>query len=355
MANEFIGNILPAPNGTKDGSTSPSNIHLLYQIYQTVISGTNPQASFHSAITDLQRILGGDRIAILLKVPDKQVLRVFAAAGYPQSTTDMEIPINEADTGWVLKNQMTLRITQSREASKNQNTNSGSILVIPISYKILNYGVLIIERNTQIEHTSSDEEMLKTICCLLGLVLANNEINNVLEHKELLTAVLSDSINNISSSEENIEIITTASQEIGKSLAANKVQVILGIDEPHLKIESIESNFESTDHISESGQNHISVPITINNHIIGSIISERNSAWTDEEHKFIKTFAAQISRAIENAQLQADKRNLYKREELINEISKKIWSSQSIDLILQTAIKEIGIALAADEAVISLG
>jgi GAF domain-containing protein len=354
MNDERIEHITANVDSDQLVNYSLSNLKIISQLYHKLITGFDPQSSFQSAMEDLQNLLSGDRVAILLKAPDRQVLKVFASAGYSLGVKDLEIPINAADTGWVLTNQRSLRIPRLLEPNKNQKIKAGSVYVVPIAHKEKNFGVFITERNTNREHTSSDEEIINTICSLFGYILSNYEIKKLLEQEERLSGFLSNSVIKFPSLLDNQDIINTASQEIGKSLDANKVQITIGIDDPKIKIDSVESNFESSERIFESGRNSLLIPIILKQQQIGLIISERDTAWTDEEQNFIEAIAFQVSRAIENVQLLIDKRKLYQREELITEISSKVWASQSVELILQTAIKEIGIALGADEAVITL-
>ena len=57
---------------------------------------------------------------------------------------------------------------------------------------------------------------------------------------------------------------------------------------------------------------------------------------------------------MENARLLEESRQVALRERLTAEITGKVWSSPNTEFILQTAIKELGRALRADEATIEL-
>jgi GAF domain-containing protein/HAMP domain-containing protein len=98
----------------------------------------------------------------------------------------------------------------------------------------------------------------------------------------------------------------------------------------------------------------IEVPISLREQVIGSLSLEGRQDWTIEERNLIEAVATQAAFALENARLLEESQQLALRERLIAEITGKIWASSSIDLILQTAIKELGRALRADEATIEL-
>ncbi len=98
----------------------------------------------------------------------------------------------------------------------------------------------------------------------------------------------------------------------------------------------------------------VSVPLSLREQIIGQLQLDSQEAWTAEERNLIEAVAAQASLALENARLLEESQQLALRERLTAEITGKIWSSQNMDTILQTAIKELGRALRADEATIEL-
>ena len=98
----------------------------------------------------------------------------------------------------------------------------------------------------------------------------------------------------------------------------------------------------------------VNVPLTLRDQIIGHLSLEGQQDWTSEERDLIEAVATQASLALENARLLEESQQLALRERLAAEITGKIWSSPNTDLILQTAIKELGRALRADEATIEL-
>jgi GAF domain-containing protein len=104
--------------------------------------------------------------------------------------------------------------------------------------------------------------------------------------------------------------------------------------------------------IQEGGS--VSVPLALREQIIGRLSLEGGQEWTPEERTLIEAVATQAALALENARLLEESRQLALRERLAADIIGKIWSSSSADNILQTAIRELGRALRADEAIIEI-
>lgn len=98
----------------------------------------------------------------------------------------------------------------------------------------------------------------------------------------------------------------------------------------------------------------IDVPLILREQIIGQLHLEGQQDWTPEERNLVEAVATQAALAMENARLLDESQKTALRERLAAEITGKVWSSPNTDFILQTAIKELGRALRADEATIEL-
>jgi GAF domain-containing protein len=96
------------------------------------------------------------------------------------------------------------------------------------------------------------------------------------------------------------------------------------------------------------------VPLILREQIIGQLHLEGQQDWTPEERNLVEAVATQAVLAMENARLMEERQQMALRDRLAAEITGKVWSSPNTDFILQTAIKELGRALLADEATIEL-
>jgi GAF domain-containing protein len=105
---------------------------------------------------------------------------------------------------------------------------------------------------------------------------------------------------------------------------------------------------------NEANNQKLTAPIHLREQIIGQIDLESTADWTPEQRNLIDAVANQAAIALENARLVNESRQIATRERMIAEINSKIWSSTTIDGVLQTAIKELGRRFDASNATIEL-
>ena len=86
----------------------------------------------------------------------------------------------------------------------------------------------------------------------------------------------------------------------------------------------------------------LDINIDLRDQTIGQIFLERDDEWTPEQQSLIDAVAAQAAVALENARLVSESRQIAMRERMLAEINSKIWSSTTIDGVLQTVVKELG-------------
>jgi GAF domain-containing protein len=111
----------------------------------------------------------------------------------------------------------------------------------------------------------------------------------------------------------------------------------------------------ATDDISPNAEiSEIDVPLVLREQIIGQLHLEGQQDWTPEERSLVEAVATQAALAMENARLLEESQQMALRERVAAEITGKIWSSPNTEYILQTAIKELGRVLRADEAMVEL-
>ncbi len=101
-------------------------------------------------------------------------------------------------------------------------------------------------------------------------------------------------------------------------------------------------------------QPRLEVPLALREAVIGKIDLAGEAEWTPEQRNLIETVASQAALALENARLVEQSQAAAQREHQLAEITSKIWTATSIEGILQTAVRELGHALDANEATIEL-
>lgn len=100
--------------------------------------------------------------------------------------------------------------------------------------------------------------------------------------------------------------------------------------------------------------NTINVPLTLRDQSLGTITLETENDWDPEQKAWAEAVATQVAISLENARLIEESQQAALRERLAAAITEKIWSSTSIDGILQTTARELGRSLEATEVVIEL-
>lgn len=96
------------------------------------------------------------------------------------------------------------------------------------------------------------------------------------------------------------------------------------------------------------------IPIALRDQIIGQITLERDEPLSQEEENWVNAIATQAAFALENARLLEESQSVAMREKFVTEITNRIWSSTTIDGVLQTAVRELGQILDATDATIEL-
>jgi K+-sensing histidine kinase KdpD len=104
----------------------------------------------------------------------------------------------------------------------------------------------------------------------------------------------------------------------------------------------------------EEDAKKLEIPIVLRDQPLGGIMLERRDEWTPEQRSLVEAVATQAAIALENARLVSDSRQIALRERMVAEINSKIWTSATIDGVLQTAIKELGRRLDASVATVEL-
>lgn len=150
---------------------------------------------------------------------------------------------------------------------------------------------------------------------------------------------------------ENARLFQEA-QQIIKEMRTVQQQYLLegwsAYSEENKKLE-----YSVGDELDENSQK-LEIPISLRDQVLGQIILEGTQEWTPEQQSLVNAIATQAATALENARLVSESRRIALRERMVAEINSKIWSSATIDGVLQTAVKELGRRLDASSATVEL-
>jgi len=99
-----------------------------------------------------------------------------------------------------------------------------------------------------------------------------------------------------------------------------------------------------------------SVPIRVRDYTLGVLDFRKTgeSAWTGDELVLVQTLTDQLGQALESARLYQNTQMRAERERVLTEITSKVRASTNVDVILQTAIRELAEALRVPKGSIQL-
>ncbi|MBN1811478.1 MAG: GAF domain-containing protein [Anaerolineae bacterium] len=102
----------------------------------------------------------------------------------------------------------------------------------------------------------------------------------------------------------------------------------------------------------DDGLPTLDIPITVHDQVIGTIRARKpkdTGEWTENETDLVRTLVDQLGLALESARLYQDTRRRAARERLTAGIAGRVRETLDIDMVLQTAVREISEALSAAE------
>ncbi|MBL8102037.1 MAG: GAF domain-containing protein, partial [Anaerolineales bacterium] len=104
-------------------------------------------------------------------------------------------------------------------------------------------------------------------------------------------------------------------------------------------------------------RSELAVPMIIGGRVIGvfDIQSEQIGRFTDADVNVQTTLAAQLAASIQNVRTYEQSKAQAELESLVNTISQKIQRTTSVEDTLQTAVREIGLALGASRVSANIG
>ncbi len=106
-----------------------------------------------------------------------------------------------------------------------------------------------------------------------------------------------------------------------------------------------------------TADNTLHIPVTVSGIELGVLHVHRSDArpWMAEEITFASRATQEFAQALESARLYQDSRRQATREQLTSEITARIRETLDVDLMLKTALREVGDVLGLVEAEVRLG
>jgi GAF domain-containing protein len=97
-------------------------------------------------------------------------------------------------------------------------------------------------------------------------------------------------------------------------------------------------------YIKSDRDSQMTIPVKLRGEVVGvlNVKSDEERKWTPDEMDIITAIVERAALSIENARLLAESRAAADKERAIGEISSKISASTQIEMILKTAVRELG-------------
>jgi GAF domain-containing protein len=250
-------------------------------------------------------------------------------AGQAMILSQHKLPIAESSMiGWaIMHRQARIALDIGQEAVRFANPllpNTRSELALPLISKDKAIGALTVQSEKPEAFDQEDIIILQNIADTLAIAI------------------------------ENARLFEETQKNLDEIRIAQRAYVNKTWSETTRENEGYEYAAPSEDYVSDVGITAIDVPLVLREQIIGQLHLEGQQDWSPEERNLVEAVATQAALAMENARLLDESRRMALRERLAAEITGKVWASPNTDFILQTAVKELGRALHADEATIEL-
>lgn len=101
----------------------------------------------------------------------------------------------------------------------------------------------------------------------------------------------------------------------------------------------------------------VSLPVHIRGNVIGVLDFRKSGAgesWSTEEIRLLEQLVEQFGQALENARLYQDTQLRAEREAILSDITSKVRASTNVNVILQTAVRELAEALHVQKSSVQL-
>ena len=264
-------------------------------------------------------------------------------AGEAMISREHHIAVGEGMVGWCIANAQA-RVAQEADQDRirlefPELPNTRSEAAIPLRTRGRIIGALTVQ---------SDQDNAFDEVAIDSLQTITNQVAVAIDHARLIA--------------ESREALYTAQRAIGTKGQTDWVKLFQ--DRSYF---GFYANMENTIPLDESSpgielsrleaKNVIHLPIRVRGQVLGTIHARKldaEGAWNPEETALLATLTDQLSLALDNARLYQDTQRSAEREHIISDITAKVRASTNVNVILQTAVKELAEALRVSKATVQL-
>lgn len=212
-----------------------------------------------------------------------------------------------------------------------------SELTLPLRSGPKIIGALDVQSTRPAAFTQDDLTALQTLA---------NQLATAIENVRLVTQVQA-------ALKETSQLIESQTRQNWEQLVAD--QGTLGFEYDLLEVRPANHPAEPA---AQPRPGVLRIPVRLREQVIGAIVLEShdpNHVWSQDEIAIAEATASQAGLTVENARLLAESQRRARREQLAAEVTSKLRSSLDMEIVLQTAVREIAQRLGIAQVEVQLG
>jgi GAF domain-containing protein len=109
--------------------------------------------------------------------------------------------------------------------------------------------------------------------------------------------------------------------------------------------------------VGQPAKSWLGVPLIVGGDVIGALIVqdlEREHRFDEEDKRMLNMLSTQVAISLRNAHLLRESQIRVEREQVITELTNKLWASTDVETILRTALMELGRTMSVSRGFIQL-
>jgi GAF domain-containing protein len=160
--------------------------------------------------------------------------------------------------------------------------------------------------------------------------------------------------------QESLEAERRAYGELSRQAWAEMVRARSGLGYRYREreVSKIEQDEGAGAEMSSTQLPSLTLPVEYRDQVFGTIVAHKPvgaGEWTPEERALMETLAGQLSIALDSARLYQDTQRAAAEERLTSQITARMRETLDVDLVLQTAIREMGAVLGIPRVEVRMG
>ena len=185
----------------------------------------------------------------------------------------------------------------------------------------------------------------------------HDQISKVLGEVNFLFALYdshSETIN-IPYAYENYQPLSIPSFPLGEGLTS----IIISSGQPLMFVSDVESRAQELGAklIGAPAKSFLGIPLIVAGDVIGAMVvqdDQQEHRFNEDDLHFLSLLASQIAITVRNLLMLEEIQGKAKRDRVVSDISAKLWASSDVEIIMRTAIHELGQTLRASRGLIQL-